>query len=259
MFISLLTDFGSTTEYSGVVKAVILSVCPGVTLVDISHNVPSYDIDTGWLMLANFVKYSPQGIHVVVIDPGVGTDRRGIAVETKRGDVLIGPDNGVLMGAVNVLHFRRAFVLENEQYMLEHVSASFHGRDVFAPAAGHIACGVPLEEFGRELTYNQLTSVGIPAIKEDEKAVYGTVLRIDGFGNIQTTINAGYVPKKAELTIHIEDTELELPYVTTFGDVNPGELLVYTDSDGLLTISQNQGSARDLLEVEKGVPVTIFK
>jgi S-adenosylmethionine hydrolase len=259
MFISLLTDFGSTTEYAGVVKAVILSVCPGVTLVDISHNVPPYEIDTGSVMLANFVKYSPEGIHVVVIDPGVGTERRGIAVETKRGDILIGPDNGVLMGAVNVLKFKRAFVLENDTYMLENVSASFHGRDVFAPAAGHIACGVPLKEFGRELAYNQLTSLGIPDMKEDEKAVYGTVLRIDGFGNIQTTINAGYVPKKAKLTIHIKDTELVIPYVTTFGDVNPGELLVYTDSDGLLTISQNQGNARDHIEVEKGVPVTVFK
>lgn len=258
MLISLLTDFGSTTEYPGVVKAVVLSVCPSVTIVDISHDVDPYSIDTGSIMLANFVKYSPQGIHVVVIDPGVGTERQGIVVETVRGDILIGPDNGVLMGAVNVLKFSRAFALENESYMLENVSASFHGRDVFAPAAGYVACGVPVTKFGKELTIDQLTPLNISPVKKDDKAVYGTVLRIDRFGNIQTTINAKYVPTQSELLVYIEDEELILPYVTTFGDVDPGKLLIYSDSDGLLTISQNQGNAADILEVEKGTPVTVF-
>lgn len=258
-FISILTDFGIAQEYAGVCKAVILSICPSATIVDISHTVSSYNIEEGAFMLKNFVKYSPPGVHVAVIDPGVGTERRGIAIETERGDFLVGPDNGVLMEAVGFLGFKRAVVLENKEYMLEKVSSSFHGRDVFAPAAAFLAKGVLLEQFGRILDEQELTGLEISKSREDEKAIYGTVLRVDRFGNIQTNVDAEKVPKTQNLTIQIGENQLGLPFVETFGDVNPGELLVYKDSDGLLTISQNQGDAAHYLKVEKKMEVLIFK
>ncbi len=240
-------------------KAVILSVCPSATIVDISHTVSSYDIEEGAFMLKNFVTYAPVGVHVAVVDPGVGTKRRGIAIETERGDFLVGPDNGVLMEAVKVLGLKRAVALENRKYMLEKISSSFHGRDVFAPAAAFLAKGVPITELGRALDKKELARLELSKPREDQKAIYGNVLRIDRFGNIQLNIDAEKVPKTQNLTIQIRENQLILPFVNTFGDVNQGELLVYEDSDGLLTISQNQGSAAEHLKIEKKMGVLIFK
>ena len=240
-------------------KAVILSVCPSATIVDISHSGSSYDIEEGAFMLKNFVMYAPVGVHVAVVDPGVGTERRGIAIETERGDFLVGPDNGVLMEAVKLLGLKGAVALENKKYMLEKVSSSFHGRDVFAPAAAFLAKGVPITELGRILDKEELTRLEISKPREDEKAIYGTVLRIDRFGNIQLNIDAEKIPKTQNLTVRIGENQLILPLVNTFGDVDQGELLVYEDSDGLLTISQNRGNAAEHLKVEKKMAVLIFK
>lgn len=259
-FISLLTDFGIHQEYAGVCKAVVLSICPSAVVVDISHNVSSFDIEEGALMLKNFVKYSPVGVHVAVVDPGVGTQRRGIAVETERGDFFVGPDNGVLTEAVDLLQFKKGVVLENKKYMLEPVTSSFHGRDVFSPAAGYIAKGVPLIEFGRALECADITRVTIPEPTEDEKAIYGTVLRIDQFGNIQLNVKAERIPKISEIvTVQVKGKTLRLPFVETFGAVTTGELLLYKDSDGLLTIAQNQGNAAQSIGVQKKMGITFLK
>ena len=258
-FISLLTDFGVTQEYAGVCKAVILSICPFATIVDISHTVPSFDIEEAAFMLKNFVVYSPVGVHVVVVDPGVGTERRGIAVETKRGDILIGPDNGVLTEAAKALTFKKAVGLENKKYMLQTISASFHGRDVFAPCAAHILKGVPVTELGRQLDEKEVRKLESALPHEDETTVYGKVLRIDRFGNIQLNVPAEKIPEKKEVTLKIKGEKLVLPYVKTFGEVDKGELLIYKDSDGLLTISQNQGNASRILTVKKPMEVLILK
>ncbi len=258
-FISLLTDFGIEQEYVGVCKAVILSICPTAVLVDISHNVSNYSIEEGAVMLKNFVKYAPVGIHVAVIDPGVGTERRGIAVKTERGDVLVGPDNGVLMEAADFLSVVGVHALENPQYRLETVSSSFHGRDVFAPAAAHIAEGVAVRELGRALLYDELKRIDRVTVKEDEKMISGSVLRIDRFGNIQLSIPSDRIKRKREVSMRIGEKDVVLPYVKTFGEVNPGELLIYEDSDGLLTVSQNQGDASKVLNVTRRMKVSIFK
>lgn len=258
-FISLLTDFGTDQEYVGVCKAVILSICPSAVIVDISHTVQSYDIEEGAFMLRNFVKYSPVGVHVAVIDPGVGTQRKGIAIETERGDFLVGPDNGVLMEAGAFLGVKRIHALENTQYMLPQVSTSFHGRDIFAPAAAHLAEGVPAEELGRQVSEEEVEKATISVLGEDETALFSTVVRIDRFGNIQTGIPADRVNPTREVTVIIGDRKVVLPYVKTFGEVNPGELLMYEDSDGFITISQNQGNASRVLKAEKKMKVSVFK
>jgi S-adenosylmethionine hydrolase len=259
MFISLLTDFGLEQEYVGVVKAVILSVCPGTDIVDICHTVPVFDIEEGAFILRNFVGYSPVGVHVVVVDPGVGTERRGIAVETERGDILVGPDNGILIEAVDALKFKRAVTLENEQYMLHPLSSSFHGRDVFAPAAGHLLRGISLSELGSAVAYDDLTVVRIPRPEESETEIRGIVLRIDRFGNLQTNIPGWMIPSKKRITVEIGGEILSIPYVKTFGDVHPGKLLLYEDADCMAALSQNQGNAARFLDVEKRARIVLTK
>jgi S-adenosylmethionine hydrolase len=257
-FISLLTDFGIHQEYAGVCRAVILSLCPAATIVDISHSVSSFDIQEGALMLKHFVAYSPAGVHVAVVDPGVGTQRRGIAVETERGDFFVGPDNGVLMEAADMLQVKRAAALENAAYMLKPVSSSFHGRDVFAPAAAYIANGVPVSALGTEVAASDLTRVCIPEPTEDKTALYTTVLRIDRFGNIQLNVGADTMAKGL-VTVGIKGKKLEIPVATTFGDVAVGELLLYKDSDGLVTLAQNQGNAAHYLGVQKHEEILLYK
>ncbi|MBU7015689.1 MAG: SAM-dependent chlorinase/fluorinase [Theionarchaea archaeon] len=222
MFISLLSDFGLNQEYVGVCKAVLLSVCPGVDIVDICHNGSTFDIEEGALMLRNFVEYSPVGVHVAVVDPGVGTERRGIAVETERGDFLVGPDNGILIEAIDRLKFTKAVALENEHYMLHPVSSSFHGRDVFAPAAGYLAKGISLSELGRPLMYDDLYVVRLPSPEEGEAEIRGTVLRVDRFGNLQTNIPGRMVPSKERITVEIGGEIISIRHVKTFGNVHPG-------------------------------------
>jgi S-adenosylmethionine hydrolase len=259
MFISLLTDFGLELEYVGVVKAVILSICPGTDIVDVCHLVSAFNIEEGAFMLRNFVRYSPVGVHVVVVDPGVGTERRGIAVETERGDILVGPDNGILIEAVDTLTFKRAVALENEQYMLHPMSSSFHGRDVFAPAAGYLSRGIPLSELGCAVAYDDLTVVRIPCPEESETEIQGTVLRIDRFGNLQTNIPGHMIPSKKRIRVEVGGEIFSVPHVRTFGDVNPGELLLYEDADCMAALSQNQGNAAEFLDVEKKAQIVLTK
>lgn len=257
MFISLLTDFGIDQEYVGVMKAVVLRLCPSAVIIDISHTVSPYDVREGCFMLKNFVLYSPVGVHVAVIDPGVGTERRGIAIETERGDFLVGPDNGVLMEAAAGLKFKKAVALENKRYMLEKISSSFHGRDVFAPVAAHLVKGVPLIEFGHSLKEEELINSPLPHPAEDEKGIHGTVLRIDRFGNVQLNVEAERIHQK-EVRTKIKGEERVLPFVKTFGEVREGALLLYEDPDGLITIAQNQGNAAHALKVERGEAVSLL-
>lgn len=259
MFISLLTDFGLEQEYVGVLKAVMLSVCPGADIVDVCHTTSAFDIEEGAFMLKNFVGYSPVGVHVVVVDPGVGTERRGIAVETERGDFLVGPDNGILIEAIDVLKFKRAVALENGKYQLHPLSSSFHGRDVFAPAAGYLLKGISLSELGSAVTYDDLAVVRIPCPEESETEIRGMVLRIDRFGNLQTNIPGRMIPPKKRITVEIGGEILGIPHVKTFGDVHPGKLLLYEDADCMAALSQNQGNAAKFLDVEKKARIVLTK
>lgn len=259
MFISLLSDFGLDQEFVGVCKAVLLLICPGADIVDICHNNHVFDIEEGALMLKNFVKYSPVGVHLAVVDPGVGTERRGIAVETERGDILVGPDNGILTEAIDVLKFRNAVALENQQYMLHPVSYSFHGRDIFAPAAGYLAKGISLSEFGPFLAHNDLSVVQIPLPQESETEIRGIVLRVDRFGNLQTNIPAWMVPQEERIPVEIGGEIINVRHARTFGEVSPGELLLYEDSDGMVTLSQNKGDAARFLDVKKKALVVLSK
>lgn len=256
-FISFLTDFGIHQEYVGVCKAVMLGINPDAVIVDISHTVSPFNILEAAFMLKSFVIYAPQGVHVAVIDPGVGTQRKGVAIQTVRGDYLVGPDNGVLSLAAESLGIATAVALENKTYMREPISSSFHGRDIFSPAGAYLSRGILLEDLGSPLQKNSLHTVSMPTWKKDKTGIHGYVLRIDRFGNIQTTIHAEILEKKTPVTVDIGDNTLIMPVVTTFGEVAHGEFLLYEDSDGLLTVAQNQEDAARTLSISPMSEVTI--
>src|ERR671919_2815992 len=185
--IALLSDFGTHDHYAGTMKGVILTICPDVTLVDITHDVPVHDVLDGALQLAASARYFPAGtIFVAVVDPGVGSARRGIAAEA--GDYrFVSPDNGVLTAVLREWAPKKIVELTERRYARPTVSRTFEGRDRFAPAAGWLAKGVNVSSFGRTITDYQLLAIPAPAISDEE--VSGEVLRVDRFGNLITNID----------------------------------------------------------------------
>ena len=270
-FISLLSDWGLRDPSPAICRAVVLGIAPDALIVDVSHEVEKYSVRHGALLLWCALPFLPIGAHVAVVDPGVGTDRRAIAVETARGDYLVGPDNGLLIpGAERLGGVTRCHVIENSQYRLPVVSSTFHGRDLFAPAAAHLALGVPLEHIGPEIDPAHLRNIDWPQVGVREGGLETAVIYRDTFGNAKL---AGLTADLVEaldglsygdvLSVSIavgrrHHTE-EVIWAQTFGDVGVGERMLYEDSYGRLCIAENQGSATASLGLEDGTPVTITR
>lgn len=255
--IALLTDFGTRDHYVGTMKAVILGICPDTTLVDITHEIPAHDVLTGALELAASYKYFPSGtIFLVVVDPGVGSGRRGIAADT--GDYrLVAPDNGVLTAVLKESPPRRTVELTERRYARPTVSRTFEGRDRFAPAAGWLAKGVDLSALGRSAgAVHQLT---IPAPTVTDELVAGEVLRVDRFGNLVTNIDR----KLFEKFVHSNGIEIAAAthridrVVATYAEAATNEVCALFGSTDHLEIAVNAGSASDRLNLTRGAPVTI--
>jgi len=257
--ISFVTDFGSRDPSAGIMHAVVLGIAADADIIDISHEVEKYRVRDGALLMWCAAPYLPIGAHVAVVDPGVGTDRRGIAMETARGDHLVGPDNGILLPAAARLGgIVRVHQLDNPQYRLPLISSSFHGRDVFAPAAAHLAIGVPLEFLGPAIDPRSLRMLDWPEPQVFSGALRSSVIYLDSFGNVKLSALGGHlVAALGELRLgerlhaRISDargaTEVDVSWVETFGRVAPGEPLLFEDSYGRLSLAVNQGSAvRDL-------------
>ncbi len=254
--ISLLTDFGLRDPSAAILHGVILSIAPDSRIVDISHEVRKFAIRDGALLLWCSLPYLPVGFHVAVVDPGVGTERLPIAIATSRGDVLIGPDNGLLpaaagrLGGIVAVH-----VLEAAQYRLPTVSTSFHGRDIFAPAAAHLAGGVELGSVGRALDASTLVPSPIrePEIADGE--LRSSVVYIDTFGNVklaglradlEMALGPVRTGDRLELSVGPEDAPghvIRTTWQTTFGDVAVGKTLVYEDSYGRICLAASQTDA----------------
>ena len=255
--VALLTDFGSRDHYAGPMKAVILGICPEVTLVDITHEIPAHDILTATLELAAGYKYFPPGtIFLVVVDPGVGSARRGIAVDT--GDYrLVAPDNGVLTAVLKESPARRVVELTERRYARPTVSRTFEGRDRFAPAAGWLARGVELSALGRSAGAIQQLAIPEPRIADD--TLTGEVLRVDRFGNLVTNIDR----KLFDRFTHASGIEIAAAahcigrVVATYADANAEEVCALFGSTDHLEIAVNAGSAAERLKLSRGAPVTI--
>jgi S-adenosylmethionine hydrolase len=264
-FISLLTDFGLRDPSAAIVRGTILRIAPEVEIVDISHEVRKFAIRDGALLLWCALPYLPVGSHVAVVDPGVGTERRPIAVRTRRGDVLIGPDNGLLLGPVDRLGgVVGAVELQAERYRLPVVSTSFHGRDIFAPAAAHLALGIPLEDFGPPLDPATLVPSPLPAPVVDDGTLRTSVIYIDTFGNVKLSALADDLPRAlgpleagSGLVVETGERALGVPWHRTFGDARPGTPLLYADSYGRLCVAVNQGHAAHALGLAEDLDVVI--
>jgi S-adenosylmethionine hydrolase len=257
--IALLTDFGTRDHYAGTMKAVVLGLCPDVTLVDISHDIPPHDVMTASLELAASYKYFPQStIFLVVIDPGVGTARRGIAAETSDYR-FVAPDNGVLTAVLKEAPAKRIVELTERRYARPTVSKTFEGRDRFAPAAGWIAKGVDLSALGRPAGESQQIAIPVPQIKDD--ALVGEVLRVDHFGNLVTNIDHKLFDKFSQsATIEMLADIHRIPrVVSTYAEAVAGEVCALFGSTDHLEIAINAANASERLGLTRGSPVTIRK
>jgi hypothetical protein len=246
-FISITSDFGIASEGCGVMKGTILKYCPEVNVVDLTHEVPPFDIRVGARELEAVVSL-PQGIHICVVDPGVGTKRRGIIILTSRGDYLVGPDNGVLIpAAMRLGGIRKVVAIGSEKYIQKPVSPTFHGRDVFCPVAAHLANGVSIEEFGRAIPEEKLVSAPYTAARIEKNNLIGEVIHINKHNfNVYSNI---YSEQLQQLKISFGDEivatigrhKLSCKFLKTFGEVKKGEELLYIDDYGHLAIGINQG------------------
>ena len=261
-YLSFLTDYGLDDGFVAACHGVAARIAPHAAIIDVTHLVPPGDIRRGAAVLAQTVPYLPPAVHVAVVDPGVGTARRGIAVAA--GDSLfVGPDNGLLSWAVTAAGgAARAFSLTNRELWLATVTATFHGRDIFMPVAAHLAGGTELTATGAEIDVADLVTLPAPERLIRDSVVEGEVLTVDRFGNVQLTItasDAAQIGLKPGTTAHIRSgrRRLAVPYRDMFGAVGPGELVAYADSAGLVAIAVNGGNAAQRLGLSPGAQVSM--
>jgi S-adenosyl-L-methionine hydrolase (adenosine-forming) len=255
--VTLTTDFGLKDPYVGEMKGVVLGIAPNVSIVDVTHGVEKFNIRMGAFMLASAAPYFPQGtIHIAVVDPSVGTQRRPLIVQTERG-FFIGPDNGLLPLAAEAECIKSITEITTRHLMLPHVSNTFHGRDVFAPIAAHLANDVPLEEFGRPVT--DIAKPEFAVVTRTREAVTGEVLHIDDFGNIITNIRHRDLAELREDTVEAEfsNYKLQLKMSKAYAEAKPGEPLALIGSHSYLEIAVNQGSAAAIYGTAPGAKVTL--
>jgi S-adenosylmethionine hydrolase len=259
--ISFLSDYGLGDEFVGVVKSVIRSIAPHVTVVDITHDVPPHDVRAGSLALVRSVQYLVPGVVLAVVDPGVGTERRAVAIEV--GDegeaVLVGPDNGLLAAAVAMTGGAwRTVTLTNPTYQLEAPGATFAGRDVFAPAAAHLCAGVPLEDLGELIDPITLLPGTIPLPRDEDGGLAAEVLWVDRFGNAQLNVGPDDVVGLGDrISLHWADQVRTARIAHAYGELKPGEVGLVIDSYGLLSIALDRTSAADQLRLRPGTGVTL--
>jgi S-adenosylmethionine hydrolase len=261
--ISFLSDFGHQDEFVGVVHGVIAKLAPNSSVIDVSHGVSQGDVRAGALALTRAIQYLPEGVCLAVVDPGVGSDRRAIAAETPWG-FFVGPDNGVLSPAVAMVGgASRVVSIENPEAMIPSPGETFHGRDVFAPAAALLASGdAALEDLGPVVEPEEVVPLLLPLAEVDGSTVVGKAWWVDGFGNVQTNISPddlgviGLGPGMA-VTVKIGAMLHTLKWVTAYADVGEGDALLHVDSAGLVALAVRGGSAADDFNLADGIVVTM--
>jgi S-adenosyl-L-methionine hydrolase (adenosine-forming) len=258
--VTLLTDYGLHDEFVGVVKSVIRDLAPHVHTVDLTHMIPAYDVRAGSLALARSIQYVAGGVVMAVVDPGVGTERRAVAIEVAGGaGVLVGPDNGLLAPAVAMAGGPGRIVeLANVGYQLPAPGATFAGRDIFAPAAAHLCNGVDLAELGPALDPNSLLPGMIPITRDEEGELVCEVLWVDHYGNCQLNV----APEEIEvlgdrIKIRFGDVTRTAQRATNFGSLGTGTIGLVTDSYGMVAVCVDRGSAAAELGLDVGTAVML--
>jgi S-adenosylmethionine hydrolase len=242
---------------------VIKRIAPDVAIIDITHGIPPQHVLQGALVLASTVPYMPVGIHLAIVDPGVGSERKPVALRGGDGRIYVGPDNGLLLVAADALAgVEQAVELANEAFMLTPVSHTFHGRDIFSPAAAHLAAGVALEDFGPAIAPDALVRLELPTPQVGQARIRATALYVDRFGNIQLNLTSsdlervGIVPgTKVEVEIRFE--RYFAVAARTFADVRPGDIVLYEDAYRNIALAINSGNAAHMFSARVGQEVLL--
>ncbi len=261
-YISFLTDYGLEDGFVAACHGAAARIEPAARVIDITHLVQPGDVRRGAAVLAQTVGYLPPAVHVAVVDPGVGTSRRAIAVAAA-DSIFVGPDNGLLSWAIAALGgAKEAVQLTNGDLWLHPVSATFHGRDIFMPAAAHLAAGLNLREAGEQIGIDDLIALPAPTSRLHDGAAEGEVMSVDRFGNVQLSIpaaDAGMlgIGIGSPVIVRCGRRQFTVPYLDTFAAGAPGEIVAFTDSAGLISLAINAGDAAQQLGLPPGAHVKI--
>ncbi|SHI78416.1 hypothetical protein SAMN02745216_00501 [Desulfatibacillum alkenivorans DSM 16219] len=260
--ITLLTDFGLTDEYVGVMKGVILGINPKAKIVDLTHHIPAQSIRAAsFLLKTSYAYFAPGTIHVAVVDPGVGSDRQILAVKAD-GHYFLAPDNGLLRPILDEAAEVEAVIVSNPKICLAQISRTFHGRDIFAPAAAHLSLGTPLEDMGSSISLEAMQHEETAREEQMPEQLLGQIVWVDHFGNLVTTISKDGLEMFAQgrpwedMVVHVQGGE-GLRILDTYSEVGRGELLALIGSRGFLEISVNMGNAQEALYAGPGARVTV--
>ena len=261
--ISFLSDYGLTDAFVGVCHGVMLRIAPEVRIIDVSHGIRPQNIAEGAMVLAQALPYMPKGVHLAVVDPGVGSSRLPIAIATANGSWLVGPNNGLLVAAAMRLGGAASCrKLENPDLMARNPSRTFHGRDIFAPAAAHLALGIDPARFGEELDLEELVHLDEPLARLHGQHYHAAVTHVDRFGNLGTNVPAAEaiavgITLGCLVDLGVEGHRATVPFGETFSSVPPGEPVVTEDSHGLLALCVNQGNAAERFGAALGSKVVV--
>jgi len=260
--VTFLTDFGLQDDFVGTCHGVIARIAPDVRVIDVTHGIEPQAVLQGAIVLHNTLPYLPLGVHLAVVDPGVGGTRRAVAVEGRDGRVFVGPDNGLLMLAADAVGVERSHELVDPRFRLADVSRTFHARDIFAPAAAHLASGVGIAELGPAVDPADLVRIDVPEPVVGRTQISTTVLVVDRFGNIATNATREHLEALGVAAGDRVEVRLTLDryyavVADTFADAGPGELLLYEDSYGLMTLAISGGDAAGLTGVAAGSEIRI--
>ena len=262
--ITFLSDYGLEDEFVGVCHAVIAQIAPDAAVIDLTHRVGRQDVMQGAVALANALPFCPPGVHLAVVDPGVGSPRRAVAMAlAEEGRFLVGPDNGLLSRAADRLRGAvEAVDVGRSPFRLEPLSSTFHGRDLFAPVAAHLALGARLEEAGEPIEVASLSSLELPSPEIGADRVTAHAIHTDGYGNVTLNVDAsmltaGPLKPGGRIEVRAPDGRFEALWARTFADVEPGDLLLYKDSSGALALAASGGNAAGLLDLRPGASVEL--
>jgi S-adenosylmethionine hydrolase len=253
--ITFLSDYGLADHFVGVCHAVIAGICPDARVIDLAHGVPRHDVRAGALTLRGALPFTPVGVHIAVVDPDVGAERRAVALRVADGRILVGPDNGVLMPAAELAGVVEAVDIAHSRFRLEPVSATFHGRDIFAAVAARLAAGAGVAEAGTPIDPAALVALELPRARHAGDELIVHVVYIDRFGNVALDAAHDDLPesglrlgRRAYLAL-AAGVVVEVPFVRTFADVGHGETLLYEDADRRLALAVAHGDAAATLNL----------
>ena len=262
MVICFLTDFGLQDDFVGTCHGVIARIAPEARVIDVTHGIPPTQVLQGALVLASTLPYMPRGVHLAVVDPGVGGVRRAVVLSDRDGRLFVGPDNGLLLPAAERAGIADVRELANPAYALETISRTFHGRDLFAPAAAHLANGVPLEELGPPLDPDALVRLDLPEPTFSDERIDATTLYVDSFGNIALNLTRDDVERVglapgSRVELELAGERYYAIMARTFADARPGDVILYEDSYRNMSVAINRGSAASMLHATPGRPLVI--